>query len=73
MSIATTLLAAAAEHSENVMLETFIFGVIALAVFAALGFVTFSYRDVANRHAGKAEAYAKSHAAELEHGAERGH
>lgn len=75
MSIAITLLTAAAgaEHHENVMLETVIFGVIALVGFAALGFVTFAYRDVANRHAPKAEAYAKSHAAELEHGSGHGH
>lgn len=36
---------------------------IALAVFALLALVTFSYRDVANRHSAKAEAYARSHGA----------
>ena len=30
-------------------------------VFAALAFVTASYRDVANRHRSKAEAYAARH------------
>lgn len=29
---------------------SFIFGVIAMAVFLLLGWVTWSYRDVANRH-----------------------
>ena len=29
---------------------TFVTGLIALGVFAMLGFVTWSYRDVANRH-----------------------
>lgn len=76
MSIATTLLAAAAEVEHEtgaVMAQTFIFGLIAFAVFIALALVVFSYRDVANRHAGKAAAYAKSHAAELEHGSGHGH
>ena len=52
MSLATTLLAAAEEaHHGNVALETVIFGIIAVAVFAVLGLITFSYRDVANRDA----------------------
>ena len=61
-----SLLAFAAEESEhhgNVALETVI---IALAVFGLLALVTASYRNVANRHAHKAEAYAKTHAAELQ-------
>jgi len=72
MSIATTLLNAAAEVEHDagaVMAQTFIFGLIAFAIFMALALVTFSYRDVANRHSAKAAAYAKTHAAELEHGA----
>jgi hypothetical protein len=32
--------------------EPFVFGIITLVVFAALGFVMWSYRDVANRHRG---------------------
>jgi heme/copper-type cytochrome/quinol oxidase subunit 2 len=39
----------------------FVYGVIALVVFAALGFVVWSYRDVANRHQAKAKAYADAH------------
>ena len=39
----------------------FVYGVIALVVFAALGFVVWSYRDVANRHQAKARAYADAH------------
>lgn len=38
-----------------------VFGAIVLALFVVLGFVTFSFRDVANRHAAKAEAYAREH------------
>jgi hypothetical protein len=29
---------------------SFVFGIIAMSVFLLLGFVTWSYRDVANRH-----------------------
>lgn len=32
----------------------FVFGVIAMAIFITLAFVTWSYRDVANRHEHKA-------------------
>lgn len=63
-----TLLAIAAEESEhgNVALETIGFGAIALVVFAVLGLVTLSYRNVANRHSHKAEAYAKAHANDVQ-------
>ncbi|MDX2375490.1 hypothetical protein M4I32_01585 [Microbacterium sp. LRZ72] len=74
MSLATTLLAAAEEaHHGNVALETVIFGIIAVAVFAVLGLITFSYRDVANRHAGKADAFSQRHGSDLEHRAGHGH
>ena len=59
-----TIAALAAETTENhgnVQAETFIFGAIAFVVFLALGAVTLSYRNVSNRHAHKAEAYAKAH------------
>ncbi|WP_347344946.1 hypothetical protein [Microbacterium sp.] len=64
MTLATivALVAEEAEHQGNVQQETMIFGVIALAVFLLLGFITFSYRNVANRHSGKAAAYAAEHA-----------
>lgn len=63
MTLATivTLAAEGAEHHGNVQAETFIYGAIAFVVFLALGLVTMSYRNVANRHAQKAEAYAKAH------------
>ncbi|WP_394279057.1 hypothetical protein [Microbacterium sp.] len=65
MTFATTLALAAAEteHHGNVMAETFGFGVIAFILFLALGLVTLSYRNVANRHAHKAEAYAQKNPA----------
>ncbi len=75
MTVATTalhVLAAAAEteHHGNVQAETMIFGVIALVLFLLLGLVTVSFRNVANRHSHKAEAYAATHAHEL---AQNGH
>ena len=53
--------AAETEHHGNVALETLIFGLIAAGIFTLLGLVTFSYKNVANRHADKAEAYAARH------------
>jgi heme/copper-type cytochrome/quinol oxidase subunit 2 len=64
-----TLIAFAAEESGkggNVMLETIVFPIIAIVVFGTLALVTLSYRNVANRHAHKAEAYAKAHASDLQ-------
>jgi hypothetical protein len=63
-----SLVALAAEESGhgNVALETVVFGIIALAVFGALALVTLSYRNVANRHAHKADAYAVKHANDVQ-------
>jgi hypothetical protein len=68
MSIATLIAfaAAEAEHSGNAALETVMFPIIAISTFALLAFVTLSYRNVANRHTHKAEAYAKAHADQLQ-------
>ncbi len=54
------------EHSGNVMLETIWYPLVALATFGFLALVTLSYRNVSNRHAHKAEAYAQRHAKELQ-------
>jgi len=64
MTFATLVAFAAAEAEEhgNVALETVGYGVVAIVAFALLGLVTLSYRNVANRHAHKAEAYARAHA-----------
>jgi len=64
--------AAETEHHGNVAMETLIFGVIAAGLFALLGLVTFSYRNVANRHSAKAEAWAEKHGKDG-HGAGHGH
>jgi hypothetical protein len=68
MSFALTLALAAeeAEHHGNVALETVGYGVVAFVVFTALALVTLSYRNVSNRHAHKAKAYAAKHAADLQ-------
>ena len=52
MPLPTAVLIAAAEagHTELPM-PSFMFGVVALVIFAVLGIVMWSYRDVANRHA----------------------
>ncbi|KRA23294.1 4-hydroxybenzoate polyprenyltransferase [Microbacterium sp. Root61] len=59
------LAAAESEHHGNVALETVGYGIVAIIFFAALGLVTLSYRNVANRHASKAEAYARAHANDI--------
>jgi hypothetical protein len=68
MTLATIIALAAeeSEHHGNVALETVGYGIIAVVVFAALALVTLSYRNVANRHARKAEAYARAHADDLQ-------
>lgn len=72
MSFATILLAQAEEHG-NVYLETLPYLLLAIAIFLALGFLTFSYRDVANRHSAKAEAYARTHGKALAQSEGHGH
>ncbi len=62
--------AAETEHHGNVAGETLIFGVIAAIVFAFLALVTLSYKNVANRHSAKAEAWAAKHGKD---GHEAGH
>ncbi|GAA3945209.1 hypothetical protein [Microbacterium soli] len=59
--VAQIAMAAAEAEHHNVQAETFIYGVVAALVFAAMGLVTLSYRNVANRHSRKAEAFAQKH------------
>lgn len=49
-------------HETELPIPAIVFPLIAICVFTLLGFVAWSYRDVANRHAGKG---AKPH---TEHG-----
>jgi choline-glycine betaine transporter len=46
-------------HHNTLPMPAFMFGVVAAAVFAILGFVMFSYRDVANRHTRSRSAAAR--------------
>ncbi|MFC4225326.1 hypothetical protein [Lysinibacter cavernae] len=62
MSFLSLLAAEGAHEVTELAMPTFMFGGVALVVFAALGVVTWTYRDVANRHHDKAEAYAREHA-----------
>jgi hypothetical protein len=62
MQFATIVAAAAEGQHGNVMLETVLYPIVALAAFGLFALVTFSYRDVSNRHAAKAAAYARAHA-----------
>ena len=68
MTLATIIALAAeeTEHTGNVALETVGYGIVAILVFTALALVTVSYRNVANRHSHKAEAYAKAHADDVQ-------
>jgi hypothetical protein len=61
--IASAALAAATTiHEQPLPVSSFVFPLIAAGVFTLLGVVAYSYRDVANRHAGKAD-----------HGSPQGH
>jgi protein-S-isoprenylcysteine O-methyltransferase Ste14 len=54
-------------HTE-LPVPTWVYGLVALIIFAALGFVLWTYRDVANRHSAKADAYAAAHGRATGHG-----
>ena len=65
MSLATVLTGTVLTetvHARELPMEPYVYGLIALVLFAVLGAVAYSYRDVANRHRAKAEAYAARHA-----------
>lgn len=70
MSLSATI-AVAAEEGAHVVNELWfpapIFGVAVFVVLSALAIVTFTFRDVANRHSAKAEAYAREHGASQQH------
>ena len=60
-AVLTGIVQTETEFARELPMEPFMYGVVALVVFFALGAVTYSYRDVANRHRAKAEAYAARH------------
>jgi heme/copper-type cytochrome/quinol oxidase subunit 2 len=51
----------AAEALHPLFLPAWVFGLIAVLIFVILGFMTFSYRDVANRHANKTDKSGAGH------------
>ena len=63
MSVLATIAAASeGAHVVNELpMPAPMFGAIVLTLFVVLGLVTFSFRDVAHRHAEKAAAYAREH------------
>ena len=50
VSLVARVVAETEAHHTELPMPAFMFGVVAAVVFAILGFVMFSYRDVANRH-----------------------
>jgi hypothetical protein len=64
MSFASIVLASASVYEEQPLpVSSVVFPIIALGAFAILAVVTWSYRDVANRHAG----------GKADHGTPQGH
>lgn len=52
---------AMAEVHVELPMPAILFGVVALVAFVVLGFVTWSYRDVANRHSHKTSSNKAHH------------
>lgn len=62
MTLATALVIAAEAQHTGYTIQPWVLGIIALCAFAALAFVTWTYRDVANRHSHKSVPNADAHA-----------
>lgn len=64
MSVLATALVAAEEGGHVVHelpMPPIAYGIVVFAIFVVFSVITFSFRNVANRHAEKAEAYAREH------------
>jgi uncharacterized protein involved in response to NO len=57
----STLIVLAEEALQPLFLPAPVFGIIALVIFAVMGFMVFSYRDVANRHSHKTDTPGSEH------------
>ena len=57
----SSLIVLAEEALHPLFLPAWVFGLIAVAIFTLLAFMTFSYRDVANRHANKTDKSGAGH------------
>jgi heme/copper-type cytochrome/quinol oxidase subunit 2 len=51
----------AEEALHPLFLPAWVFGIIAVTVFVLMGFMVFSYRDVANRHSHKTDTTGSEH------------
>jgi hypothetical protein len=61
MSVLVSVLASSVDQPVQLPFPAFVFPIIAVVVFAVLGLVTWSYRDVANRHPRKSARFAQTH------------
>ncbi|WP_349897111.1 hypothetical protein [Parafrigoribacterium soli] len=59
MSLLNSVVAAATET--QLVAPTWVFPIVAASAFIALGFITWSYRDVANRHSDRVRSGASHH------------
>lgn len=68
MSVFTSIAFASegAEVVNELPFPPYVFGIAVMVLFIVLALITYSFRDVANRHQEKAEAYAREHGAEQE-------
>lgn len=66
MSLVTAVLTETV-HARELPIDSWVYGLIALVIFAVLGMIVASYRDVANRHTSRSAAYAARHSGD-EHG-----
>lgn len=57
----STLLAEVHEELAPMVAPPWVFALIAAVVFVVMGFVVYSYRDVANRHSDKVAAHEAAH------------
>jgi heme/copper-type cytochrome/quinol oxidase subunit 2 len=64
MALLSTIVLAAEEAKIELFFPAWVFPLISVVVFAALAFVVYSYRDVANRHSHKVDGSASGHAAD---------
>jgi hypothetical protein len=68
VSMMVNLVAEAESHHNELPMPAVMFGVIAAVIFATLGFVMFSYRDVANRRPDASSSSATQHGGADAHG-----
>jgi choline-glycine betaine transporter len=59
VSLVARVVAETEAHHTELPMPSFMFGLVAAAIFAILGFVMFSYRDVANRQPHSSDAAAR--------------